>query len=342
MGEEFSIAFDIAVVAILAVFAFVGLKRGFAKVVLGLVATVAAYALAMALSGPIANAVYSSFIESAIDEQIDSAVNDKLNELDIGNIAGTDFEKVKINGILAGDFELDYAGTRKTAVDLSKLDLSETGITREDLNKLGITDDNDLSKLNAKTAEFSMDDVENYGLGKLAVAQYIAVNLIQQPALANFDSIADKVGEYLPGIMGNSSSDNKGVSALRTVALKMLESGFNFRDAVMNGVVKPNSILLIRTAAFAVIFLLVNLALRIITAVTKLVNKMPVIGKVNALFGFILGLAEGVIAVFVVCLAIRLVVSLTGANMILFNQTAVDATFLFKWFYNLDFLNFVK
>ena len=342
MGEEFSLAFDVAVIAIPAVFAFVGLKRGFAKVVLGLISTVAAFACAMALSGPIADAIYKNYIEKPIEEQIDSASDAAFSEFTLGNIARIDFDRVKINGVEAGEVVLDYAGTRKTAVDLSKLDLADTGLTREDLLGIGITGDVDLAKLNAKTAEFSMDHVESYGLGKMAVAQYIAVNLIQQPMMQNFNGLAEKVSSYLPSISGSASSDTRGVSALRTITLKMFDTNDNLKATVMNGIVKPYSTLFIRTVAFGVIFLLVNLALRIAAAAAKLVNKMPVIGKVNSLLGFVLGLIEGIIAVFVVCLAIRLVVSIIGAGSILFNQTAIDSTFLFKWLYNFDFLNFIK
>ena len=341
MGKEFSIAFDIAVIAIPAVFAFVGLKRGFANVVLGLISTVAAFACAMALSGPIADAIYGQYVEKPIEEQIDSAAGEAFRDLTLEDISKIDFEKVKIDGVLVGEIELDYAGTRKTAVDLSKLDLSGTGIDGYDLIAIGITDDTDLAKLNAKSAEFSMDDIEEYGLGKMAVAQYIAVSLIQKPMMKNFDSLAETVSKYLPNISG-STSDSKGVSALRTIMLKMLDSGDNFKGAVMNGMVKPNCTLFIRTIVFGVIFLLVNIALRIAAVASKLISKMPVIGKLNSLLGCILGLAEGIIAVFVVCLAIRLVVSFTGANMILFNRTAIDSTFLFKWLYNFDFLNFIK
>ena len=341
MGKEFSIAFDIAVIAIPAVFAFVGLKRGFAKVVLGLISTIAAFACAIALSGPIADAIYGKYVEKPIEERIDEAAGKSFSELSLGNISKIDFEKVKIDGVLAGEVELDYAGTRKTAIDLSKLDLSGTGLTGADLMKIGIVDETDLTKLNAKNAEFSMDDIEEYGLGKMAVAQYIAVNLIQQPMMKDFDNLAEQVTKYLPSIFGGSS-DSKGVSALRTIALKMLDTRNSFKDAVMNGIVKPNSILFIRTIVFGVIFLLVNLALRIAAAAAKLVNKMPVIGKVNSLLGCILGLAEGIVAVFVVCLAIRLLVAVTGANSIMFNQTAIDSTFLFKWLYDFEFLNFIK
>lgn len=342
MGKEFSIAFDVAVIAIPAVFAFVGLKRGFAKVVLGLISTVAAFACAIALSGPIADAIYGKYVAAPIEEQIDSAAGDTFGGLVLGDISRIDFEKVKIDGVFAGEIELDYAGTRKTAIDLSKLDLSETGLTKDDLLKIDIADDTDLSKLNAKNAEFSMDDIEKYGLGKMAVAQYIAVNLIKQPMMKDFDSLAENVIDLMPGVFGGASSDSKGVSALRTITLIMLDTGDSFKNSVMNGIVQPNCILFIRTIAFGVIFFLVNLALVIVAAATKLVTKMPVIGKVNSLLGCILGLVEGIFVVFVVCLAIRLVVSLTGANSILFNQTAIDSTFLFKWLYNFDFLNFIN
>ena len=331
-----------AVIAIPAVFAFVGLKRGFAKVVLGLISTVAAFACAMALSGPIADAIYKNKVEKPVEEQIAGSVVSSYSKFTLERLSIMDFDKVKINGIEVGEIELDYAGTRKTVVDLSKLDLGDTNVDIEYLRLLSIADDVDPTKLNAKTAEFSMDDIERYGLGKLAVAQYVAVNLIQQKIMVEFDRLAEKVSRYLPGFSSSASSDSRGVSALRTIAVKMLDTGDNFKDAAMNGIIKPNCTLFIRSVVFGVIFLLVNLALRIAAAAAKLVNKMPVIGKVNSLLGFILGFVEGIIVVFVVCLAIRFLVSVTDANSILFNQTAIDSTFLFKWIYDFEFLNFIK
>lgn len=342
MGEQFAFAYDIAVVVIIAVFAFVGLKRGFAKVVLGLAATVVAFALGMMISGPVANSVYNNHIKTAIEGYIDESSDKIFSEFKLGNIAEMDFDKVKINGTAAGDVELDYAGTRKAVVDLSKLDLSETGLSKADLVKVGIIDDVELNELNAKTAEFSMDNVEKYGLGKLAVAQYIAVNLAQQPVMKNFDNIAENISKYIPSFSGSASADSTGVTAIRTITLKMFDMRGSFKEAVLNGIVEPNCTLFIRTVVFFVIFVLVNVILRILTSVLKLVNKLPVIGKVNSLLGAVLGLVEGVVAVFVVCLVTRMVVSLSGANSILFNQAAINSTFVFKWFYNFDFLNFLS
>lgn len=342
MGEQFAFAFDIAVIVILAVFAFVGLKRGFAKVVLGLVSTIVAFACAMLLSGPIAESIYENHIEKAIEGFLDDSANEVFSELKLGSVAEIDFDKVKINDTAANDVELDYAGTRKAVIDLSHLDLSQTGLTKADLVKIGIADDSDLGALNAKTAEFSMDNVRDYGLGKLAVAQYIAVNLSQLPMMKNFNSIAEKISKYIPSFSGSASLDGTGITALRMITLKMLDMKGSFKEAVMNGIVEPNCTLFIRTVVFFVIFVLVNVILRILTSVLKLVNKLPVIGKVNSLLGLVLGLAEGLFAVFVVCLITRMIVSLGGANSILFNQAAIDSTFVFKWFYNFDFLNFLS
>lgn len=342
MGEKFAIAFDIAVIAIIAVFAFVGMKRGFAKVVLGLVSAFAAFAAAVFLSGPIATAVYTGFIEKPISEKFDDAAGQLLGSFTLGDIADIDFSKVKINDEYADDIEPNYAGTRKAIVDLTKLDLSETGLTKEDLAKIGIIEDGSLKKLNGKTAEFSMDDIEKHGLGKLAAAQYIATQVVKLPAFSALDSVTESVRKYLPSISGSAASDSTGTSAARSIILGMINTKSGLKTAVIDGMIKPECMLVIRTIAFAAIFILASVVLKIICSATGLVTKIPVLNKVNAFLGLVLGLIEGLITVFVVCLATRLIVSLSSANSILFNQTAIDSTFVFKIFYNFDFLNFLQ
>jgi len=342
MGQEFSFAFDIAVIALPAIFAFAGLKRGFTRVVLGLVSTVAAFALALLLSEPIARQIYKSYVEAPIEEQIDETTSEAFGNLTLGNIPDMDFSAIKINGTPVDEFELDYAGTRKAVVELSDIDMSEAGITVDDLATIGVTDDTDLGSLNGKTAEFTMDEIERYGLGKVTAAQYIAVNLSGNPAFQSLEKIIEGAGGILPAAVFKAEADGLGVSALRTVTLRMIDSRESFRNAVMDNFIEPNCILVIRTIVFVVIFILVSLALRIAAAAAKLINKIPVIGKVNAFLGLVLGIAEGVLTVFLVCMITRMIVSLSGANSILFNQTAIDSTVLFKTFYNFDFLNFLS
>lgn len=342
MGQEFSFAFDIAVAVLLAVFAFVGLKRGFTRVVLGLISTVAAFALAMLLSIPIARQIYKSFVESPIEERIDEATNEAFSSLTLGDIPNMDFSAIKISGTPVDEYELNYAGTRKAVAELSDIDMSETGITAEDLAKIGVVGEIDLSSLNGKTAEFTMDEIQKHGLGKAVAAQYIAVNLANNSALHNLGDIIENAGSMLPSAVFNAQANGTGVSALRAIVLGMFDTRDSFRNTVMGSFIEPNCILIIRTIVFVVIFILVNLALRIAAAAAQLIGKIPVIGKVNAFLGLVLGLIEGLLAVFVVCLVTRMIVSLCGANSILFNQTAIDSTVLFKVFYNFDFLNFLS
>ena len=51
---------------------------------------------------------------------------------------------------------------------------------------------------------------------------------------------------------------------------------------------------------------------------------------------------EGAVAVFVACLLVRMLITLTGGNVVFLNEATIDETYLFRLFYHLDFLNFVK
>lgn len=341
MGQEFAIVFDVAIVAVVAGFFFAGWKSGFAKVILGMVAVIAAFACAMIFSKPIAEAVYGNFIEKPIAEQIDSAIDEGLRSMKLGGIPDIDFTKVEVAGVPVTEITPDYAGTGKAVFDLSNVDLSKTGMNAEDLKAVGPDEDIDLTSVNAKTVDFTMDDIEKYGLGKLVTAQAVAVRIVQREDFKGFNDIAELLGKYVPIISGVTASDTMGVNAARTLALTMIETKDTIRGAVIDGIIEPNCLIIIRTIAFILIFSIVTIVLGVVANLTKVINKMPVIGKANALAGALAGLCEGIVAVFVICLVTRFIVSLCGGNAILFNQTAINSTFIFKRIYEVDFLNFL-
>ena len=95
------------------------------------------------------------------------------------------------------------------------------------------------------------------------------------------------------------------------------------------------------TVIFILIFLLVSVLLGVLAAALKAVNKIPVLGGFNAFVGGIAGLLEGLITVFLICIGVRLLVSLSGGNIMFFNEMTINSTFLFGIFYNFDFLNFL-
>lgn len=341
MGQEFAIVFDVVIVVTVVGFFFAGWKNGFAKVIIGMLAVIAAFACAMIFSRPIAEGIYDNFICEPIEEQIDSAVDEGLRTMKLGGIPDIDFSKVAVGGVPVTEITPDYAGTGKAVFDLSDIDLSETGIDAADLAAIGLEGDFDISSLNAKTVAFTMDDIEKYGLGKLVVSQVVAVNLAAREDFEQFGEIAGMVAKYIPAITGTTNADTLEVGAARTLALTMIETKDTIRGAIVDGIVAPNCIIILRTIAFILIFSIVSIVLGVIANLTKVINKIPVIGKANAFAGGLAGLCEGFVVICVVCLVTRFIVSLCGGNVILFNQTAIDSTYLFKRIYEVDFLNFL-
>ncbi len=96
----------------------------------------------------------------------------------------------------------------------------------------------------------------------------------------------------------------------------------------------------VSSIVFVLIFAIVCVIIGIIANASKLLDKIPVVGKANAILGGIAGACQGLIAVFTVCLATRLAVSLCGGNALIFNESVMEATILFKFFYKAEFLNF--
>ena len=341
MGSEFAIVFDIAIAAIILIMFFEGWRKGFARKLLAVGAVFLAFAAGMWLSGPIAEGIYGRFIEQPVSEALDNAVERSFSAIHLGGLSDVDFSKVKISGTPVGDITPEYNGTNSVSLDLAELDLSEIGLTAEELEVLGTAEDVDLSAINAKTVNFTEEEILKYGLGKLAVSQFAALCLIQKNEMSDFNKCFEIVSKYIPGGINYGSSENISVSAVRKVTLSMLETRSSLKDTLLSGIIRPNCIILIRTIAFVLIFAVVCAAVGIASSFTKILDKIPVLGKVNSLLGGILGSCEGFVIVFVVCLATRLAISLSDGNAIMFNQATINSTFVFKRFYEMDLLNFL-
>ncbi len=341
MGEQFAIIFDIAIAAIVVCRFFVGWRNGFVKVVLGSAATIAAFLLALLLSAPISGAIYNGYIDKPLSEKVDETVDKSLSALHIGDFSGADFSRAEISGTPVGEIVPEYSGTASAVFDLTSLNLTYVGLTDENLNTLGLTDHPNLSNLNAKTAEFTRADIEKYGLGKLVFAQFAAECLIKKGDFADFNSFLDVVKGYLPGTVSTAGSDSVTVSLVRRVVLNMLESKSTVSDTVMNNMVRPYCTVLIRSVVFAVIFAAAAAGIRIAANASKILEKLPVIGKANSFLGGIAGLLRALVDIFLVCLATRLAVSLFDGSTLIFNQTTIDSTLVFKKFYYMSFLDFL-
>lgn len=343
METQYAFIFDIVAVALIVGMLFAGAKKGFASAVISAAAVIVAFACAMSFSSPITQWLYTAIVEQPLEEAVDEKLDEAMSAVSLGGISSLDYGAVMISGTPVDEVALDYGGTGKVILDLSALDLSQTGIEQADFGALGVPADADFSAVSAKTAEFTQADIEKYGLGEMVLAQYVAVCAQGSEFLAPFTEFSQQVGGVLPVIFGEKakSIENGSADALRGVVLVMLETSSNAKDAVIGGIVEPCFVMIMRNIAFVVIFVAVAAALGLLAALLKFVNKLPVLGKFNVAAGAVLGAAEGAVAVFVVCLVVRMLVSLTGGNMMLINEMTIDKTYVFRLFYHLDFLNFL-
>ena len=344
MGTQFSIIYDVIVAAVLIGMLFAGFKKGFASAVVSLVAVFVAFGCAMFFSEPITDMVYESVVEKPVEEAVSSALDDAMGSITLGDLSDLDYSSVKISGVSVDDVNPDYAGTNKAVFDLSNVDISETGIKNVDLTKFGIEAGTDFTSVNAKTAEFTMTDIDRYGLGQMVVAQVIAVNMQDTMLFRQFSAFVRDVGSAVPFFFGDMSKEitSGSVSALRSIVLIMQTTSASAKDAVINGIIEPCCRIAVQTIAFAVIFIIVAIALNLLAKMLEFVNKIPVIGGLNAFVGGIVGLAQGLVTVCIVCLAVRMITVLSGGNIMFFNNAAIDSTFIFKFFYDFDFLNFIS
>ncbi len=185
--------------------------------------------------------------------------------------------------------------------------------------------------------------IEQHGLGKLAVAQYLAVSAQSSEFFAGFLDYTKKIGNAVPSVFGGISDSIEGgsISVIRNIVIKMVDGSASVKEAVINGIIEPYFKMAANTVIFILIFLLVSVLLGVLAAALKAVNKIPVLGGFNAFVGGIAGLLEGLITVFLICIGVRLLVSLSGGNIMFFNEMTINSTFLFGIFYNFDFLNFL-
>ena len=343
MGSQFAIVYDIILAAVLVFSLWSGARKGFVSTVVSMAAVVVGFLCALTFSSPAAEWVYSSAVEKPVSEAVSSAMDESMGKITLSELSDMDYSSIKISGTPVGEIVPDYAGTGKVIFELYDVDFTGSGLENADLSMFGFDGTEDFSSMNGKTAEFTMSDVNQNGVGRLVTAQVIAVKLQQSDSFAGITEYTDAVGGALPNLFGGMSQEISSgeMSAIRTLVLTMMNSSASVKSAVIDNIVRPTFMLAAETVFFIVIFIVVSALLGVLASVLKIVNKIPVIGKLNGFLGGCTGLVKGLLVVFVICIIVRFVVNASGGDAMLLNETAIGSTYLFKFFYNFEFLNFL-
>lgn len=343
MGSQYAIVYDILIVAVLVFSVWSGCRKGFVGTIVSMAAVFVGFLCALSFSKPAAEWVYTTAVEKPVSEAVSSAMDESMGKITLSGLSDMDYSKIKINGTPADEIVPDYAGTGKVIFELTSVDFTGTGLENADLSMFGFDGSEDFSCMNGKTAEFTMSEIEANGLGRLATAQVIAVKLQQSDIFSGITEYTDAVGNALPNLFGGMSQEisNGEMSSIRTLVLTMMNSSASVKSAVIDSIVRPTFMLAVETGFFVAIFIVVSGLLGVIGTLLKIVNKIPVIGKLNGFLGGATGLIKGMLSVFIICIVVRFIVNASGGNTLLLNDMAIGSTYLFRFFYNFDFLNFL-
>ena len=344
MGTEFFWFYDVVIVAIIVGIVIKCGKRGFLSSIASLLALVISFVVALPLSGVITDAIYDGFVKEQLDEKIEESLEGVLDGTVVSDIAKIDTSKIIINQKPITEITLTPDASGKVKADLMVVDFSQTGIENVDLTVFGLSKDTDFSQISLGTLVISKDRLEEHGLQKTVLATTLASKFSTGSAFAPVYRIAEAIAQTLPQLMtGYSESVESGdKSVLRDFMFSIIDTGSgDISASILDNIVRPVVTVPIRALVFVAIFVLLLVLFRILARALRVINKIPLVGTVNAILGAILGIAESAIVIFIVCIGVQVLINLTDNALIAINTDAIDATFVFRHIYYFDFLNFL-
>ena len=344
MGSEFFWFYDLLAAAVIAGYIYRGAKKGAVGVLIGAAAAIIAFAAALVFSGPVSERLYDSFIRDGLKGYMSDRLGSAIDYEIIDGFSETDMSKALIKGVYLSDIDLEYDERGKAMLDLSSVDLTETGIENVDLSGFGIGEDFSYSGIKAGNITVTENEVKRYGLGNILLARIISVNLGSGRVVQAFADVGNKMSETIsPALSGFGDGLAKGgTDAVYSVAVSILTaSGKSFGDRIMEDIVDPMVLTPLRLIVFCVIFGLVMLILGIAANISKLIDRIPVVSSVNGFLGAVLGLLEGAVILLLICLIIKLLIALCGSDLVFINETVIEKTYLFRHIYSVDLLKLV-
>ncbi len=339
MGSEFFWFLDLLTLAIIVVYLYRGGKKGAVGVLISAIAAIVAFIAAFVLTGPVTEKLYDRFIRDKVEVYIDRSIDNAMGGEVIDGLSQLDMSKTVIKGVPLPEIAVEYDETGKTDIDLSSVDLTETGIENVDLTMFGIGEGFDFSSLKPGLVTVTKDEVEKYGIENVVLARVISDNITSDKIDKAFEEIGDTLsGTVASGLkdFGRDLSNGSRDAVYNVVASVVTAADADYGGQIMDSIVTPTVLPPLKIAVFLLLFALVLLILNIIASVTKLVNRIPVAGTANRVIGAVLGTAEGVIVILIICLVIKFLISLLGNSLVFINEPTIEKTFIFRYLYELD------
>lgn len=337
MGTQFFWFYDVLLFAIVLGFIVACAKKGFISVAFGVISGLIAIILAYAISAPIADAVYDSMFEPKISGEINNSVSNTVSNVFPLNTSNIKYDEIVVNGqSLNSMIKTESKGL--VSYDLTSVDLSKTGITKEQLFSLGMSQDTNIKNINAGTLTLSKDEADENKLGQWVFAKVISSNITTSWLQNLYNDITGIINNIVPGFITQSSPE--GADALTKIIKSMTEAGTaDLGAALSKNVIKPIMNVPIRALIILILFAILSIVFSFLAKAFRNVNKLPLIGPVNTVLGAVFGFVQAVIVIMLICVILQLTVSLTGNTIIFMNTQTIDKSIVFRYIYNFKLFN---
>lgn len=112
-------------------------------------------------------------------------------------------------------------------------------------------------------------------------------------------------------------------------------------DAV-SASIRPLVVGALQVLIFIILFFALRILFSFLSRFFKKINKVPLIGSLNKFLGGFLGIAQGLILAYIICMVIKVFILFnTGAREAIFTPENINSTILFKYFYNFNLASFL-
>ncbi len=131
----------------------------------------------------------------------------------------------------------------------------------------------------------------------------------------------------LPAVLTNSLA-YFGVNEAKVSELFSTSATLAIEEVIMTPVVGVISIVF-----FVILFIVLLFVLKKFFGGISKLFRLPLIRVVDSIAGFVLGILEGLLVVYILAFALKLIIPLTGGDLFILNEAYVSESLFFSLFY---------
>lgn len=234
--------------------------------------------------------------DNFIKEKVISSVSSSIN--------GVDSSQVASDLVSKGDF----------GVELSKEEIDEIIVSYDDIFQ-GIAGELRRNGSQASEGEIK-EDVENLAAPEI-------INIL-------FDGNLDYT--YIKTSLEALDLDTENIFGVIDTFLR--GSNESISESAEENLIAPIAIWIIKILIMVILFFILRLIIGPISNLFKAVNKIPIIGPVNALLGGVLNCGISLLVIYIIALLIKVIINISNDSLIFINEETIQLTAVFKLIYN--------